>query len=75
MQIPSTDVPKAIADAAFADSNVVVPAVIQGAVRKVVVGIGRITHTFVDNLTLSLLSPTNHRRNLVVNRGDAGMTL
>ncbi len=75
VQINSTDVPKAIPDSPApngVDSNAVVPALHAGAIRSVRVGLGRLTHTFVGDLTLSLLSPGGRRRNLSVNRGGGG---
>ena len=71
VQVRSTDVPKAIPDnnVSGVDSNVVVPFGSQGVIHKVMVGIGRITHTYDADLLLSVLSPNNRRRNLIVNRG------
>jgi cysteine-rich repeat protein len=75
VQLSSADVPKAIPDnnAAGVDSVVVVtPPGVGGSVRSVMVGVGRINHTFDADLTLSLASPWGTRRTLVARRGSSG---
>ncbi|MBZ0231100.1 MAG: proprotein convertase P-domain-containing protein, partial [Deltaproteobacteria bacterium] len=73
VQIRSADVPKAIPDntAAGVDSLLTVPAGSQGAVRRVVVGIGRLDHTWDGDVTLSLVAPAGRSRDLVVRRGGS----
>ena len=77
VQINSTDVPRAIPDSTPAgiDSNAVVPVARQGAIRKAVVGLGRLNHTFDGDLIISLVSPVNRSRNLIVRRGGGGDNL
>ena len=77
VQIHSTDVPKAIPDntPAGISSNAVVPAGTLGAVRKVSVGIGSLTHSYIGDIALSLASPSTKRRSLMLNRGAEGDNL
>src|SRR5262249_25953143 len=73
-QVRATDVPIVIPDSnpTGANSMVVVPAADQGAIRKVVVGIGRLDHTYDGDMTLSLVPPPTRTRNLIVRRGSGG---
>jgi cysteine-rich repeat protein len=72
-QIRSTDVPKPIVDNVPAGSNsiVTVPAT-AGAVRKVIIGVGRISHEFTGDVEVKLTGPNGRTRMLFDNRGSSG---
>jgi cysteine-rich repeat protein len=75
LQIASTDVPKAIPDDNPAGVVSVVNIADNRSVRRVIVQIGDLTHTFDGDLRLSLLSPNNTEALLFDNRGSGGDNL
>lgn len=74
VQIRSADVPQAIPEnnPTGVESTLVVPFASQGQIRSVMVGLGRITHTYDADLSISVASPSGRRRTLVANRGFGG---